>query len=60
MIIYKIVKFSDVDGFLISVGILCGKLKKGGEVDKLVIVCFVIYDWNGGMLVVSVVVCSFF
>lgn len=49
MTIYKIAKFSDVDGFLTSVGTLRGKLKKGGEVDKSATARSVIHDWNGGM-----------
>jgi len=48
MSIYKITKFSDLDGFLSAVATVRGKAKKG-VIDNTAAARTVLHDWNEGM-----------
>jgi hypothetical protein len=53
MLIYKITKFSDVDGFLKKVATVLGKSKKG-VLDITAAARTVLQHWNEGMLTTHV------
>lgn len=48
MSIYKVTKFSDVDGFLKNVATVRGKVNKG-ELNNTAAAHIVLHDWNKGM-----------